>query len=119
MKLRLLTVVAVLIAAACSATSAGAASTPTPSQVWAKVRAVWTAQARSHGWQIKCRNPMLYHGRWLMSPACYTPSGAGLLGQSTACLYDVSVAHFMRLNTSAHLDVCKPGWLAALPRIDS
>jgi hypothetical protein len=130
----------IVIAAAAALVLAAPTSsaTPAPTTVWAKVKASWTAQARAKGQPITCENPRVYSGPgvpsgyWLQNPECEIATAnpdwpvhatLGRRGYTKAyqCLYYVRVrsgnprdgVHSNSLN----FNVCKPGWLARLPRL--
>jgi hypothetical protein len=132
MKLRLLSALAVLIGV--FASSASAAPAPKPLEAWAKIRAVWTAQAHARNQTIVCNTVRAlnaegdgYNYRLDCSIVVKDQedlralvSGEFTLPAWGKCKYYVTLTYRDRPQAPAvgtALDVCKPGWLKRVPQL--
>jgi hypothetical protein len=132
MKLRLLTVLAVLTGV--FASSASAAPAPKPLEAWAKIRSVWTAQAHARNQTIFCntKRALSQQSRgynYDLDCALVVKdqddlrslvTGTFSLPVSGNCKYSVMLTYWDRPRAPAvgtALIVCKAGWLSRVPQL--
>ena len=123
-----------ILAALAMTPAASPATVPSPSMVWKKVEAQWTAQAHAKGQSISCKPPYMYRpsGIWSQVPKCEIATAdtdwpiKGELSRkgwtpAYRCLYQ-AIVRPARIGIRAtyryyDLNVCRTGWLQKLPRL--
>jgi hypothetical protein len=128
MKLRLLTVLAVLTFASSASTASAGYYHPQAQAKWALAVATWTKQARAIGRETSC-------GRaFRIFPQCnFGPTGVfdGWNGSTSfikarqsidsMCVWNVTVGRLPNRPATGYVvhqvvvDICRPGWLSMLP----